>query len=941
MVKLKILIFCFIFFITSFFSPPAHSMGAIPKIIELVVVAIIVSIHPPQGEVQKPPSYQPPKPKGYSLDVSLDGPTEVPWDGESARSFELDFKKDGDHIDNLPEGAKLYVCHVNVEAPLIQMNAGNKAYVGEEEGDISIKRIYPFFNAVNRITEIDYFLNPNLYNEIISVTLNVYKAIDGSLIYARTESLPLNSSLKPFIWNGKNTQGEILGEGDYLIEVVCSKNGKILTSKKVKVSLKKPIGTTEEEISYSGIDNSLLLFSPEKFSNKNSDKVSIVVKDKENKELTKKDIDISFAKSSQMPSPSESFLNFSTNVAGNIDGIPIKIENINASSTKTSLLRLTVFDGDASQAIIYELDKANQTVRVKDFSIDRVYSLANSKDKENCYVILSKINDLMTALYNSKGLSFDVNKNSFNFDSKYVQSIAPGIKLSSTSVGDLITLKAEKEGEVFEVSYNVKDGIISNNGSVQFASNYSLDDQVVSAASASQDNNGYTNEIGKSFSFAIQVSIDMRSLIEYIFVLMGASSTNLYPKHYIEPVINNCFWNNEATGNLILQGTLLIQAEEGDKSSKDYNKVLQAYVNGKPSYVFPNTRDGSWTFSTSVNPLSYGENKINIIVLNDGIPISESGDITVYWTGSSNVAPPTSSSEVETDPYDDTIYPASVSNTSNFILLEPRDRQIFGVKFSNNSNSEGLTFLKVSGIAVPNGNEQLRLSVNGYEYPIEINSGGNFSGVFEVLLKESENIFKIYYGNKTYSKTIIGTIKFSNSPYRNLLYVVKTGDFLFNVKKQEGFNWIPMAPDHTGIYVGNGKVVDAVWNTVQEQPISTWVGQGLYTITSVPKIVDTKTRIEVGKLVSMQQSKYGYDIPLLGYDKYYRYGLVGHYDGPDNGKFYCSELAYWGWEKTVGIGNFGLEMSKLIFPVGEGPLHGSILPAFLCRESMMVKREEK
>lgn len=76
----------------------------------------------------------------------------------------------------------------------------------------------------------------------------------------------------------------------------------------------------------------------------------------------------------------------------------------------------------------------------------------------------------------------------------------------------------------------------------------------------------------------------------------------------------------------------------------------------------------------------------------------------------------------------------------------------------------------------------------------------------------------------------------------------------------------------------------------------------------------------------------------------YQYSIInGHYDEINNGKFYCSELAYWIWEqisKQEGI-DFGIVRQETMFPpIGiDDPDNCSILPAYLFERSMEVKKE--
>lgn len=858
---------------------------------------------------------------GYGLVVSADRANpELLADGESNMKVRVLVKNDGQIINGLPPGLKLFASHSNNTAELVQINSADEDYAAAGSGSLSFTKILPRYGATGRIRSLEYYIDPVYYPDMVSVTLKIFKKAAGELVYSRTESEPLNSSLKPFYWDGKTTGGGGLPPGDYAAELELLKsNGEKMLSPRTDLYINRAIGTTAENLPYAGVNTYLLLTAPESVAGTASDTVNVLLKDlSAGRTAAEGRVDFTFRPSVSRPAVAENRPTFSSSLRNEVDGVPVKVEIPAASG---EILRVTVFDNLPADKVQYDYNLKTRNVAMSSATGLRTYGPGNVNDRAAYYSILRIMEDMIRSVYAESGLKFDVNTKQLTIDkSKYVDKIDPTYNVSASTSGNIVTMTISKGPKTVTCNYDLLAGTVSLNEEIFFADNYDWDYQAgeivasggVSAAAAE----GRTSAAGQTLipkivSFPVNLMNSLTFVAAQLTVMSADINTLLQPMpHLEEPEISDINWHDKAAGLVSISGTAMVE-----RASE-----MKVFVNNIELADYVAWRGGSWSVVNYSRPVQAGrDNKVNVIVRKADGREAESGDATVY---------------------------IGLAGQPDLILLSPRDRQVVA-----SVNVPVCEFdLRVSGRASPNAsisllNKTVTADASGlFSQAIRVDSG---SGQRE----GGNNVPVVVTGSGTVAigKTLIGAYKLVVDGKPGA-YIIRKGDLMFNGKSGAGelFDWIIYDPDHAGIYVGNGQVAEAVWNEVKLTPIANWKNAGFCAATQFPGLMDAARREKVAAKVRAQTGKgYRYDIPIsLDRQDAFRFSLKGHYDGPgSNNRFYCSELAYWAWETVAKEDGFDLrtKLEDAMYPArgSRDVENNSILPAYLCEKTMLVRSVKK
>ena len=507
-------------------------------------------------------------------------------------------------------------------------------------------------------------------------------------------------------------------------------------------------------------------------------------------------------------------------------------------------------------------------------------------------------------------------------------AFSPELKneISATTSGNVIALKTASGKYNYDIAQNtitVLEGedIIAGTYSWDESNNMACvpDKTVVSASRVSSEVKAMWLSDTQTITVAtIAFPFNFENFQLRADVARRDAPEEIYPmERPKEPTIDDVNWLNHDLGVVEVKGTADL-----------LNSKVEIVINGQ-KFGITGTSSSNWSFTNNSYPLHSGENKINIIAtaLRNTAQV-ETGDITVY---------------------------SGDSTTPDLILLSPRDRQVVESESMSPSSPQklGITF---KGKTLPG------VTISIPSNSINVDSLGIFDATVKLdSLYEGNNQFSIsILGNKPLSinKSLIGAYKFYNN-YKSNAYVLRKGDFVFNKKGlssgdiRGALDWIPFDPDHSGIYVGNGNIREAVWNNIKLSSLkddSGWTGYGFYIASQIPIIIpnEEETRGKVAKDIEDFMSQYPstmYDLPFLNI---FSLRLLGHYNGA-NGGFYCSELAWWAWKKQAI--DFGVKKVDLLYPPESSFYEGtnedrfldlnSILPAYLCQKTMKVKEVNK
>ncbi|MEA3346472.1 MAG: FlgD immunoglobulin-like domain containing protein [Candidatus Auribacterota bacterium] len=815
----------------------------------------------------------------------------------------------GNIIFDLPAELKLYAGHSNPNLYLVEGYAPpSAAAAGSSDNFIDINDC-PQVSVSGVPSEIKY----SLKKQCRSVRMDVIDS-SGSVVYALSESSPNPSRPIPFVWKGKDTHGNGVSAGTYSVRLSALKNDGSEEFSPIQVmSIGETIdaGIEYEITSFSGGTATLRVWPPMDGS-PDSDTVTVTLK-YSGSVISSASHTVTFGGGAptDQPTVSQNPLNYSTIVRDYIDGVLVEVE----FSRGDSIVCVTSFLGEPDE-IKYEYDVVNGQAKIITSSNTEIYTISDSDPhrRDVYYNILYTMDDLIKEIYNKKGIDYDYQTNTLSFSSNLSTII------SSVTSGNIIELTTSSGKYNYDVSQNTLSTL---SGSDILAGVYTWDESnnlafiPDSAVAASGVKTMVAEAQPIELTASIRLPFSVRNFQTRIDIARRDIPEEIYPmERPQEPAIENITWVNRSLGVVKVEGT-----------ADMLNSTVGVVINGTNKFNVMSTSNNSWTFTNNNYPLSSGENKINVISSSLKGGQVESGDATVYLGD---------------------------GNKPDLILVSPRDRM---AKEHENINSASDVSIKVDvkGKTIPGA----ALIVGGKL--IFVNSDGSFNSPIELFLREGTNGVSVSVsGSESMSinKTIIGVYKFVNGSRTNA-YVLRRGDFVFNKGVGLGggvkgaFDWVPFDPDHTGVYIGNGKIREAVWNNIKESALKSdgsWNGDSFHAATQIPVLLENEDQIRsnvAGDIESYlnQHPNTGYDLPFLNF---FRLKLFGHYDGP-NGGFYCSELAWWAWKKQ-NI-NFGITKSELLYPPASSfyenvnedkhTNESAILPAYLCEKTMKVKEVNK
>lgn len=627
---------------------------------------------------------------------------------------------------------------------------------------------------------------------------------------------------------------------------------------------------------------------------------------------------------------------YSTHIKSKLDSVPAMFEVISDEATGDRV-KLSVFAPDMP-VTVYELNLKNEEIAMQDASGTRTLRRDDPNDVDVYFTVLHIMQNYQPAVYGRLGLEYDHLTNTLSIDEetyKDALNVPQKYSLTSYKEGDILKVKVSDGSNEIVCGFDQISGGFDFSDNIRFADAYYYDQTAGPGLAAINDPysggvsasglsdtlaNWYLKKYGSEVFSIIRHYIESRrflyaqsgKVIQQQYGLMK-NIENVVKEPMarpVEPDIADIQWVNKANGIIRILGT-------ADRKDSADMKIYIKTPDGATLIVNSNLiswAGNNWqvvnNYSTKLKP---GHNKINVIVSKSDNREVESGDASVY---------------------------IGQAGEPDLILVSPRDRDIF---LSSDFPNIVSTFIRFKGRSTPGGT--IRVANNSYF----VDSSELFDVTWQIdNLNEGENnivVETVASHDINVPKRLIGAFLF-NSRAKNKLYILRRGDLVFNGTSpaeegfKKGFPSVPLDPDHTGIYTGDGQITEAVAPFIKTTPMKNWDDQGFYYATQVPKLVNETARKAVCEKVKSKigvtykwplhpMPNYGLPITIAGY---YKPGYLG---------YYCSELAFWAWsEVSSELGfSFGINKQDLYFPMRYNgtDAYNSVLPAYLCEKSMEVK----
>lgn len=816
---------------------------------------------------------------------------------------------DGANITSVP-GYGFFVSHSSSQVKMIIGSSQN----GIKSQSVDNSRIIAFSDIPDiTVSGVPAIVRYVLQRKSQFVRLEVLDS-SGSVVYALSESAPNPAKPMPFVWNGKDMAGKNVPAGTYSLRLKAVKEDGTAEYSPISVmNVESPIeADKEKEIIFNSEGKAYVTFINTSGLDAN-DFIFMKLKDNNGNIITQESKVVGFGGDENAPIVTQRPLSFSVKIADVIENVKVKVEISKPNDGSAGTIKVISFYGSPEENS-YELNLSNNIVKMSTRTKTEIYTLSdnNLHKKQVYYSILNLMQNLIKRIYSKKGIDYDPKTNTLAFSPELAK------KISAATTGDIISLTTSFGRYSYDVSQNaitVIEGAPIGGGVCEWDENNNIKftPDAVSATGISKGIKAMYSGLENDQTlplFSVPLPFTFKNFQFRMDVARKDVPEEIYPmKRPQEPTIEDINWINRGTGVVKIEGT-----------ADMLNSRIELVINNTKQPV-TSTSSKTWTFTNYARPLNLGENKINVIATSrDGGQV-ESGDVTVYLGD---------------------------GNKPDLILLSPRDRQVFeetGFPFERKD-------FKLIGNTVP------RATILAFGDSTIADTNGNFTKDFRAkdLREGANNVSILITGSENIliNKTVIGAYKFVNGSKTNA-YVLRKGDFTFNkgvglgMNVKGGFDWVPFDPDHTGIYMGDGKIREAVWNYMKTSTLrddNTWNGDSFYAATQIPILIqnEEQVRSQVTKDIEEYLSQHpniGYDIPFLNI---FSFMLLGHYNGPENG-FYCSELAWWGWKKQ-GI-DFGVKKADILFPPEPTFYEGlsedkdtyinSILPAYFCEKTMKVK----
>ncbi|MBN2057904.1 MAG: hypothetical protein JW782_03805 [Candidatus Saganbacteria bacterium] len=557
--------------------------------------------------------------------------------------------------------------------------------------------------------------------------------------------------------------------------------------------------------------------------------------------------------------------------------------------------------------------------------------------RDQYYVILGLMQKYQQAICGKIGLSYDLADNTLSVDEVvYLAAIkAPAdLSIAADSSVSGLNISVSRGTETIVCRFDPSSGTFSYDSDIKFADAYELDqttgtglvavnDPYPAVSASGLTTGGISNYLKKEASKAlapINEYMESRRFLarqsarvvgqQYGMMMKLQNIVKEPMKRPVEPDITDIIWVSKTDGIVRIKGT-------ADPADKVDLKIYITTPDGATRALSnnPTWMGNNWEVVNTFNKLKAGHNKINVIISKADNREVESGDASVYL-GS--------------------------GGEPDLILVSPRDRQVFA---SDELFNKMEILIKVRGRATIG--TEIVIGVNSFS--VVGDDSFDLSDWKVENVKEGLNqINLLASGSKgvLLNKNIIAAYGFSIKS-KGLSYVLRRGDILFNGTSPDeegivkGHPAIPMDPDHTGIYTGDGQVTESKPLFVKTRSLNDWDNDSFYYAVQVPRLVSESDRIKVCEAV---KSKVGhnYKVPIHTIPQYnLPETLAGRYC-PDQGGFYCSELAFWAWSKIAAEQHFdiGIDKQDLYFPnryKGDDN-HDSVLPAYLCEKSMEARK---
>lgn len=810
----------------------------------------------------------------------------------------------GNGIVDLPAGTRLYVKHSNPNTLLVEgYEPPRTASISSSSSNFVDINNCPQVSVVGIPSEIKY----SVQSQCQSVKMDIINS-SGSVVYSLTESSPNPARPIPFVWKGMDRNGNGAPPGVYTVRMKAIKpdgTAEYSPIQIMNIGNTLNAGTEYEITSFSGGTATVRVWPPIDGSS-TSDTVTVTLRQGDRVISSASEIVNFSGGAPTAPIVSQKTLDFLSVLSGRVEDIPVRIE-IPGNNARTKILKVKVNEG-AADWIIYEYNLNTYGVSMKGPFGTKNYT---SSDGVNYYTVLNMMKIAGRKAFKEAGIEYNFAGKSLSVDSAKLvdkSGVGSGYSVSVNNSSNIISITISDGTNNLIASYDTNSNTVSLPPDYTFADSYDWDltnnmmaavwpttsGPSASGIRATGAMDDFRNKAMKLLPFPCAVII-----FESYVASEWISHKNPMDRP-VDPDITDIVWVERRNRTVRIIGT----AGNGIRP--------RIYVTSNDVTTDKGVAESLGTTWQKEIALGQGENKINAIVrTTDGREV-ESGDATVY---------------------------AGTVGEPDFILVSPRDRQVFASKNINPLSRTRIS-LPVKGRISPLYG--FKIIVNGAEKHIYIKADNSFEENKIVELFEGENTIACILsdaGNKTFNKTILGAYRFATSESTTATgYILRRGDFTFSNKTGSVFDVIPAEPDHAGIYIGNGYAIDALkndgvrrTNLNNTDSIYNFYIREFNCATQVPKIINEAQRANVGAKAVAQEGK-PYDRPFPT-----SWGNpLGHYDGPTNG-FYCSEVSYWSWHEIVGD-NFGVNITDIMFPFrGENNLHNAILPAFLCEKTMKVK----
>lgn len=370
-----------------------------------------------------------------------------------------------------PSGYNVYVSHSNSQ---INMTIGGASSLGVKAESIDTSSFVSIKDAPNlTVSGIPNIIKYALQKQSQLTRLEIVNSA-GSVVYALSESMPNPSKPIPFVWNGKDVNGNNVVPGAYSVRIKAIKDDGSAEYSPISVmSVASAIpADNEQQITFDSENRAYVTFFNTSSSGA-TDVIYVKVKDSAGNILVNNSPGQAIAfDGSSGPTVAQNPMNFPTLFSIAADGLQYNI-GIPSSSAPSEIISVEANDGQADHNITYEYNLDTNRVSIK----SPAFSTKSYSESESD--IFSGVLSMMilagARAYKEVGLEYDSANSALIINqSTFLAKAGVGTGYSinvSNEAGD-ISITVSKGGELVTSVYNLNTNMVSLPSDFPWADKY-------------------------------------------------------------------------------------------------------------------------------------------------------------------------------------------------------------------------------------------------------------------------------------------------------------------------------------------------------------------------------------------------------------------------------------------------------------------------------------